>query len=174
MLALETPPHRTNSESCRRRNNRRELLCHRPLGYFGQITWQPFSSDAWLCVAGGAAAEKRVTGPESRATCRRARHETLVPSAVRGLPVGARWRAPPFSGVTGGTRRCPTPSRGRTTSGQRVWRSGGNLASRAPSSPVGRLGHVGKEGRWVAACDPSPARSPLLLSLGGNLQAASQ
>lgn len=37
-----------------------------------------------MCLAGGAAAEKRVARPESCATCRRARPETSVPSEVRG------------------------------------------------------------------------------------------
>lgn len=110
-----------------------------------------------------------------------ARHETSVPSEVRGPPAGARWRSPSFSGVTGGPRRCLTSGRERATSGQCVWpwslgapgwRNGGDLRPGAPSSPVGPLSHVGNRGALgggvrLLSC-------PLLsLSLGGNLNSVS-
>lgn len=152
----------------------------------GKSLSNPVPPTSGVCLAGGAAAEKRVPGPQSHdlPACaprnfgpqrgagdpeRRAR------SLLRGRERGGG--APPFSGVPGTSalsHRWPRESNSgaarvaeeRAGLGVPGWRSAGDLVPRAPSSPVGRLGHVDQARGAGARPLSSP---PLSLSLVGNL-----
>lgn len=119
-LTLESPLHPTKGESCRPQagSGIADLSCFVTAlsGTLGKSLSNPFCRRL-VVSCGWGSAEKLVAGPESRATCRRARHETLVPSAVRGPPAGARWRAPLFSGVTWGLGVTPLPAEGERLQG---------------------------------------------------------
>lgn len=147
------------------------MLCHRPLGDFGQNYLAiPFLRRLVCCPAGGAAAENRYRGPRAT-TCRRARHGTCAgtpESRARSFLYGNVVVALLLSPASRGPPRCPADP-GKATLGYRGWqrrtglgapwwRSGGDLRTGPPLPGRSAWTHRQARGAGVGVGTTPPAR----------------